>query len=183
MSKINKITCQIDKLLNALLDEEIPKEIIKPKMVSSQEQKNQLENRLKSLNSEITEADTSPVDYDSIQRLLGDFQGSLSLVEPEKQKVLLRFIIKDIRISLEAPRGIGRHITRINLFFDFTMESMEDCFELLKKIYPDLGQQLNIWSISSISANKYKRDLLESLNSLPLFMIRFTVIYLNEVCY
>jgi site-specific DNA recombinase len=103
-----------------------------------------LKNRLKPLNSEITEADTSPVDYDSIQRLLGDFQGPLSLVEPEKQKVLLRFIIKDIRISLEAPRGIGRHITRINLFFDFTMESMEDRFELLKKIYPNPRQQLSI---------------------------------------
>lgn len=41
---------------------------------------------------------------------------------------------------------------------------MGDCFELLKKIYSDLGQQLNIFSISSVSANKYKRDLLESLN-------------------
>jgi site-specific DNA recombinase len=172
-SKINKIAGHIDKLMNALLDEELPQEIVKPKLVSSQEQKKQLEERLEALNTELTEADTSPIDYDSVQRLLGDFQLLLSRVEPEEQKILLRSIIKDIQVSLEAPRGIGRHITKINLFFDFTIDAMEDSYELLQKIYPDLEQQLYTWSTSSISYGKYKRDMLESLNSLPLFMIRF----------
>ncbi|WP_142383413.1 hypothetical protein [Bacillus sp. V3-13] len=79
-------------------------------------------------------------------------------------------------MSLEAPRGIGRHITKINLFFDFTIDAMADSYELLQKIYPDLEQQLDAWSKSSISYGKYKRDMLESLNSLPLFMVRFTLI-------
>jgi len=172
-SKIHKIIGHIDKLMNALLDEELPQEIVKPKLVSSQEQKKQLEERLEALIMELTEADTSPIDYDTVQRLLGDFQVLLSRVEPEEQKILLRSIIKDIQVSLEAPRGLGRHITKINLFFDFTIDAMEDSYELLQKIYPDLEQQLDIWTTSSISYGKYKRDMLESLNSLPLFMIRF----------
>src|SRR5690606_23451590 len=176
-SKVNKITGHIDKLMNALLDEELPKEIVKPKLVSSQEQKKQLEERLEALNTELTEADTSPIYYDSVQQLLGDFQVVLSRVEPEEQKILLRSIIKDIQVSPEAPRGIGRHITKINLFFDFTIDAMADSYELLQKIYPDLEQQLDTWSTSSISYGKYKRDMLESLNSLPLFMVRFTSIY------
>lgn len=173
-SKINKIIGHIDKLMNALLDEELPQEIVKPKLVSSQEQKKQLEARLEALNTELTEADTSPVDYDSVHRLLGDFQVLLSRVVPEEQKILLRSIIKDIQVSLEAPRGISRHITKINLFFDFTIDAMEDSYELLQKIYPDLEQKLDTWTTSSISYGKYKRDMLESLNSLPLFMVRFS---------
>ncbi len=54
---------------------------------------------------------------------------------------------------------------------------MADSYELLQKIYPDLEQQLDTWSTSSILYGKYKRDMLESLNSLPLFMVRFTPIY------
>jgi site-specific DNA recombinase len=176
-SKINKIIGHIDKLMNALLDEELPQEIVKPKLVSSQEQKKQLEARLEALNTELTEADTSPVDYDSVHLLLGDFQVLLSRVVPEEQKILLRSIIKDIQVSLETPLGIGRHITKINLFFDFTIDAMEDSYELLQKIYPDLEQKLDTWSTSSISYGIYKRDMLESLNSLPLFMIRFPPIY------
>lgn len=173
-SKINKITNHIDKLMNALLDEELPQEIVKPKLVASQEQKQQLEKRLEALNTEITEADTTPIDYDSVKRLLGDFKELLSQATPEEQKLLLRSTIRDIQISLEAPRGIGRHITKINLHFDFTIDAMNDSYELLEKIYPDLEQQLDTWSTSSISYGKHKRDMLESLNSLPLFMVRFT---------
>jgi site-specific DNA recombinase len=173
-AKVSKVTNHIDKLMNALLDDELPQEIVKPKLVSSQEQKKQLEGRLEALNIEITEADTAPVDYDSVQRLLGDFKQLLSQVTAEEQKVLFRSIIKDILISLEAPRGIGRHITKINLFFDFTIDAMSESYDLLEKIYPDLEQQIEIWSTNSILYGKHKRDMLESLNSLPLFMVRFT---------
>ncbi|MDC3415114.1 hypothetical protein [Terrihalobacillus insolitus] len=171
--KLNKVTNHIDKLMNALLDEELPQEIVKPKLFASQEQKQQLEKRLEALNTELTEADTTPIEYDSVQQLLGDFKQLLSQAAPEEQKILLRSIIKDIQVSLDAPRGLGRHITKINLFFDFTIDAMPDSYELLEMIYPDLEQQLDIWSKSSISYGKYKRDMLESLNSLPLFMVRF----------
>lgn len=174
-NKINKLTNHIDKLMNALLDGDIPQDIVKPKLVSTQEQKDQLEKRLETLGAELEESNTTPIDYDSLKQLLEDFKQLLTQVAPEEQKLLLRSIIKDIQVSLDAPRGIGRHITIINLFFDFTIDAMHDSYELLEKIYPDLEQQLDTWSTSSLSYGKYKRDMLESLNSLPLFMVRFTL--------
>jgi site-specific DNA recombinase len=180
-SKLKQIEKNTNKLLEALLDESMPKSIISKKLHELEEEKNQLESRLRQLQTELSEADTKPIDYESFRILLSDFQQVLSQVEPEQQKALLRFVIKDITVSKEAPRGIGRRIEKINLHFDFTIDAMENTYELLKQLYPDIEKQLQSWKKPKSRYNFNAEELFNSLPILPLTMIRFTVTYLNEV--
>lgn len=83
-SKVNKLSSHIDKLMNALLEGDLPQEIVKPKLISSQEEKQQIEQRLEQLHNQLSAADTSPVDFDSLYRLLTDMQTFLSKLEPEE---------------------------------------------------------------------------------------------------
>ncbi|WP_338527870.1 hypothetical protein V6Z54_07745 [Bacillus sp. MAG717A] len=55
--KLNKITGHLDKLMNALLGDELPGGIVKSNLFSHEEQKKQLEERLEALITELTEAD------------------------------------------------------------------------------------------------------------------------------
>lgn len=172
-SKLKQIEKNTNKLLEALLDESMPKSIISRKLNELEEEKNQLESRLRQLQTELSEADTKPIDYESLRILLSDFQQVLSQVEPEQQKALLRLVIKDITVSKEAPRGIGRRIEKINLHFDFTIDAMENTYELLKQLYPDIEKQLQFWKKPKSRYNFNAEELFNSLPILPLTMIRF----------
>jgi site-specific DNA recombinase len=173
-SKLKQIEKNTNKLLEALLDESMPKSIISKKLNELEEEKTQLESRLRQLQTELSEADTKPIDYDALRILLSDFQKVLSQVEPEQQKALLRLVIKDITVSKEAPRGIGRRIEKINLHFDFTIDAMENTCELLKQLYPDIEEHLQPWKKRKSSYNFNAGELFNSLPILPLTMIRFS---------
>lgn len=178
-SKLKQIEKNTNKLLEALLDESMPKNVISKKLNEFEEEKKQLESRLRQLQTELSESDTKPIDYEALRILLSDFQKVLSQVEPEQQKALLRLVIKDITVSKEAPRGIGRRIEKINLHFDFTIDAMENTYELLKQLYPDVEQQLHPWKKRKSSYNFNAGELFNSLPILPLTMIRFAAINLK----
>ncbi|WP_242773411.1 recombinase family protein [Brevibacillus parabrevis] len=172
-SKLKQIDKNTNKLLEALLDESMPKNIISKKLNELEEEKTQLESRFRQLQTELSDADTKPIDYEALRILLSDFQMVLSNVVPEQQKALLRLVIKDITVSKEAPRGIGRRIEKINLRFDFTIDAMENTYELLKQLYPNVEEQLQPWKKRKSRYNINVGELFNSLPILPLTMIRF----------
>jgi site-specific DNA recombinase len=165
---------KIDNLLN-ILAENPELSSIKPKIQSLEGELNQLHYRLSELDTNLSEADTAPVDYDSLRIVLSDFQQLLEKVSPEEQKALLSLAIKDIQITNDAPRGVGRKVEKINLHFDFTIDAMNHTYELINQLYPDLSKQLYSWDKPSKYRKLNKGDLLESLNVLPLLMVRFTL--------
>jgi site-specific DNA recombinase len=172
-SKIRKLSSKIDKLMDALIENELPPEVLKPKITTMYQEKEYLEQRLQSLKAKAASTDTKLIDFNSIKQLLSDFKALLLQVEPEQQKELLQMIIKDIQITKDAPRGVGRQITKINLYFDFTEEEMTESYKLLQKIYPQIENDIRLWSKIKVNYREVLRDTLESLNSLPLFMVRF----------
>ncbi|GIO22253.1 hypothetical protein J11TS1_08340 [Oceanobacillus sp. J11TS1] len=96
------------------------------------------------------------------------------------KKGLLALFVKNIQITKEKVSfKEGRQIKTINLMFDFTIEALQGGTGVL------LNEMCTIdciepfdFSILDDPAYKEKslRESLGSLNLLPLFMIRFTVI-------
>lgn len=104
----------------------------------------------------------------------------MSEASPEDKKLLLGLIIKDIQVTADAPQGLGRQITEINLFFDFQTEEQSDTHKLLNKLYPDWDQQIRHWGTNSTNQRGTK---LWPLFVLPLLMVRFSVIWLSADFY
>lgn len=182
-SQLSKLESNKNKIMdNMMIDPELV-QIFKPKLLEIQQEQKTLQDRLEGLNEQLSIHDTHPIDYDSLEKLLGDFHTTLTMADPDEQKSLYRLIIKEILITKEAPRGIGRRIKRINLHFDFTIESLHDTsYELLHKVYADHVEPLQPWMLDSMkkTAENGYRDLMESLNILPLAMIRFSPINLHR---
>ncbi|UQZ84552.1 DNA-invertase hin [Paenibacillus konkukensis] len=179
-SRITKVQTKIKSLKdNILTDPEIA-EFFKPDLIESIREQKLLQERLESINTELTLLDMKPVDYESLKLLLSNLQTVLEQSTPDDQKALYRLLIKEIIITKDAPRGVGRQVKKINLHFDFTMDSLfSPSFEMLGKVKdhvaPLEASVLN--SLYNINKQTMYRDLMESLSILPLAMIRFTLDY------
>lgn len=171
-SKLRKIETRIDNITSQLMDDPTLVSIFKPKLKELTNEQSNLHNQLEKLNTEINECDTKPIDAEALHNLLSNFEKILRNTNPDKQKALLRLIIKDIQIDKEAPRRIGRQIRKVNLHFDFTIEGLqENSMELLNEV------SINFLDIDSWMLEKRGQEdiseLMDSLNILPLSEVRF----------
>lgn len=174
--KINQLEKKIDNLTNALAEDPALLNILSPKIKATETERLELQARMEQLNTTLSSCDTDPIDYDSLRILLSDFQKVLTKLEPEQQKALLRLVIKDITVSKEAPRkNAPRQVERINLHFDFTVESLQNgTGQLLGIVYDDFIESLPDRALDLFKYSGTKlSDALASLNILPLTMIRF----------
>lgn len=136
---------------------------------------------------ELKSLDTQPIDAEALRNLLSHFDAIINRASAIEIKQLLSLFIKNIQItkepiSSEHRRQKSRQITKINLLFDFTIESMAgasgEWFNEMVSL--DYIQPVNSLLLDLPSNNeKTIREALASLSVLPLFMIRFTVIFLN----
>lgn len=178
-SKLNKVEVRINNITEQLMDDPSLVAIFKPKLKGLTKEQQDFQNRLESLNSELGECDTTPIDAQALHHLLSNFEKVLQDADPERQKALLRLIIKNIQISKEAPRGIGRHIEKINLHFDFTMEGLEEqSLELLDAVGMDFIEPVESWMLKK-KDGKMLSEMMDSLNILPLKDVRFPPQYLK----
>ncbi|NRF93418.1 recombinase family protein [Paenibacillus frigoriresistens] len=161
--KLKQTQIQINNIIDALTKGMNSKAV--------QSKLEQLEKTLLTLKQQLSDADTAPIDYATLRKLLSDFQSLMNQVGPEQQKILLRLIVKNIQISSKAPR----ELVTINLHFDFTLEAMQDNFELIKRLYPAFEGHMDKYRNTKIKYNTNGRDLFESLPILPLLMIRFSL--------
>lgn len=176
-SKLNKLDIRINNITNELMDDPSLLTIFKPKLKELTDEKFLIQKNLEALNTEVEQCDTTPVDDQALQLLLSNFEKVLKDAEPENQKTLLRLIIKDIQISKEAPRGVGRHIKQINLHFDFTIEGLEaQSLELLGAVGMDYIEPIEPWMLEN-NEGKGLSEMMNSLNILPLKDVRFITIY------
>jgi len=172
-SKLKKVDIRINNITNQLMDDPSLVTIFKPKLKELTEEKAEIQSKLEALNIEIAECDTTPINDKALYHLLSNFEKVMKDASPDKQKALLRLIIKDIQISKEAPRGIGRKIERINLYFDFTIEGLEaQSMELLGAIKMDFIEPVEPWMLEN-KDGKGLSEMMDSLNILPLKDVRF----------
>lgn len=178
-SKLKKVTQRIDNISDKLIDRPSLVSILEPKLIKLEDEKKEFQNRLESLNTKLDECDTTPIDENALYNLLSNFEKVLLDADPEEQKALLRLIIKDIQVTKEAPRGIGRQIKRINLHFDFTLEGLEaQSLELMNAVGMDFIEPVEPWMLE-INNGKGISDMMDSLNILPLKDVRFIPVNLE----
>lgn len=180
-NKLQQASRKLDNLIEALADGSISRAILAPKIKEQEDQRTLLEQQLQKLSDDLTEADTKPVDHEAVHKLLSDFQTTLNKVDSDQRKMLLRMIVKEITISKDAPRRVGRQVEQVKLFFDFTYEAMTDSFELVKTLYPNIQTDIESWKTAKRQYENKPRDYFESLFSLPLLMIRFTVSSIGQI--
>lgn len=172
-SKLNKVEVRINNITEQLMDDPSLVAIFKPKLKGLTQEQQDFQNRIEALNSELGECDTTPIDAQALHHLLSNFEKVMQDANPERQKALLRLFIKNIQISKEAPRGIGRHIEKINLHFDFTMEGLEEqSLELLDAVGMDYIEPVESWMLEK-KDGKMLSEMMDSLNILPLKDVRF----------
>lgn len=148
----------------------------KPKLVDLSEEKTITEERIEELKSDLDKCDTSPIDVSALHNLVSSFETVLADASSEKQKALLRLIIKDIQINLEASRKVGRQVERINLHFDFTIDGlMDQTFDLLNTVSIENIMPVEPWMLEN-DDGKSISEVMASLNILPLKDVRFTPI-------
>ncbi|ANB59529.1 recombinase family protein [Anoxybacteroides amylolyticum] len=174
-SKIKQCESKINRLVEELLDGTISKTILTPKLNQLEEDKNQFEHQLTQLDTSLTKADTTPIDYEALRTLLTDLHQTLSVVDADHKKALLRLVIKEIQISKDAPRGIGRRIEKIIYSFDFTDAASQNIFDLIDMLYHEFKDRLSHLKVSGYELVP-SESLLKGTPILPLAMIRFTSI-------
>lgn len=176
-SKLKKVDVRISNITNQLMDDPSLVSIFKPKLKELIEEKSIIQSNLEILNVEVDERDTTPIDGQALHQLLSNFEKVMRDASPDRQKALLRLIIKDIQISKDAPRGIGRKIKKINMYFDFTIEALEErTMDLIDAIRPEYIQPIEPWMLA-INDGKGISEVMASLNILPLKDVRFPPIY------
>ncbi|TMV06607.1 hypothetical protein FE781_16665 [Paenibacillus thermoaerophilus] len=179
-SKIDKTLKKLNNLKEKIIVDTELLDMFKPNLITLQDELKTLQQQREELLFQLDNRESEPVDFNSLKKLLSDFYNVLMSVDPNEQKSLLSLIIKDIQITKDSPRMIGRRVTKINLLFDFTIEALQsDTYELLKRVYSDYDiiADFDPRLLDGVTlANFHKTGLgevMNSLNILPLAMIRF----------
>lgn len=179
-SKFDKTLKKLNNLKEKIMVDTELLDMFKPNLIALQDELKTLQQQREELLFQLDNRESEPVDFNSLKKLLSDFYNVLMSVDPNEQKSLLSLIIKDIQITKDSPRMIGRRVTKINLLFDFTIEALQsDTYELLKRVYSDYDfiADFDPRLLDGVTlANFHKTGLgevMNSLNILPLAMIRF----------
>lgn len=181
IEELNKTSKHLQKIKQNILNDPELIAIFKDDLKEAHSRQEQLQKQLEALEAEMEKQNQKPVDYAALHNLLTQIQKALMQADADEQKALLRLMVESIHITKEAPRRVGRRITKINLHFDFTVDTLQkDSVILLSRIASiqqnDFIAPLEhtvLDSMNNITEEKLG-DLMKSLNILPLAMIRFT---------
>ncbi|WP_240353215.1 recombinase family protein [Cohnella algarum] len=189
LTELSSNSRKLQKIKDNILSDPDLAVIFKDDLKETHAKLEQLQKRLEAIEAELDGQNKKPVDPDSLHNLLSLIKDALLKADADEQKALLRLMVESIRITKDSPRRVGRQITQINLHFDFTIESMQrDSAVLLSRLAetqaldcvaplePDVLASFNEPHTESL------RDLMKSLNILPLAMIRFTAHDLKISC-
>jgi len=172
---------QMDNIVNQLMDTPELQDVFKKKLLELKEAVLNLDEHIQRVEEELKSLDTQPIDADALRNLLSHFDAIINRASAIEIKQLLSLFVKNIQItkdpiSSEYSRQKSRQIMKINLLFDFTIESMAGAtgewfneMASLEYIQPLDSSLLDLPS----NSEKTIREALASLSVLPLFMVRF----------
>lgn len=123
----------------------------------------------------MSSSDSKVIQPELIEMLLEKFLFVYKQTSRENQKQLLQLLIDKITIK---QTGKSRTIKNIELEFDFTEVNISKTFILIHMLYREADNETDYPQPIPASDNKIPPYLQQFL---PLFMVRFTVTYLNEV--
>ncbi|MBD8026727.1 hypothetical protein H9636_08655 [Ureibacillus sp. Re31] len=176
-----KIEKQMDNIVNQLMDTPELQDVFKKKLLELKEAVSKIIERIQKVEEELKSLDTQPIDAEALKNLLSHFDNIINRASAIEIKQLLSLFVKNIHItkdpiSSEYSRQKSRQISKINLLFDFTIESMAgvtgEWFNEMVSL--DYIQPMDS-SLLDLPSNNEKtiREALASLSVLALFMIRF----------
>ncbi|WP_079710180.1 recombinase family protein [Paraliobacillus ryukyuensis] len=172
-SKLNSIQTKINNIIDDLIEDPTFKNTVKQRLQMYQEEEMQLKERIESLQTELDECDTAPIDEGAFYHLLQNFNKVIESADIKQLKALLRMIIKDIQITKDAPRSVGRQVEKVNLYFDFTLDGLRDgSMELLDAVNVENVMPVDSWMLET-EGEKTISEAMSSLNILPLKDVRF----------
>lgn len=178
-----KLEKQMDNIVSQLMDMPELHDVFKKKLLELKEAALNVDEHIQRVEKELKSLDTQPIDAEALRNLLSHFDAIISRASAIEIKQLLSLFVKDIQItkepiSSEHRRQKSRQIVKINLLFDFTIESMVGAtgewfnemvsMDFIQPVDPSLFEL-------PLNSEKTIREALASLSVLPLFMIRFTV--------
>ncbi|WP_342535217.1 recombinase family protein [Lysinibacillus sp. FSL K6-1151] len=178
-----KLEKQMDNIVNQLMDMPELQDVFKKKLLELKKVALNIDEHIQRVEKELKSLDTQPIDAEALRNLLSHFDAIISRASAIEIKQLLSLFIKNIQItkepiSSEHLRQKSRQISKINLLFDFTIESVAgatgEWFNEMVSL--DYIQPVDS-SLLDLPSNNEKtiREALASLSVLPLFMIRFTL--------
>lgn len=178
-----KLEKQMDNIVSQLMDMPELQDVFKKKLLELKEAALNVDEHIQRIEEELKALDTQPIDAEALRNLLSHFDAIINRASAIEIKQLLSLFIKNIQItkvpiSSEHRRQKSRQITKINLLFDFTIESMAgatgEWFNEMVSL--DYIQPVNT-SLLDLPSNNEKtiREALASLSVLPLFMVRFSL--------
>ena len=114
-----------------------------------------LERQLETIEKKLATTSTTPIDLMALRYLVANIDNVLEQAEAEEKKELLRLIIQDINIAPSAPsRRAGRHVTQINLKFDFTPDGIKKKSKDLLLKFGKYSQD-NMIDLSALNKSKF----------------------------
>jgi site-specific DNA recombinase len=185
-SQIGKLQRKIKSVKETILNHPDLADMFKPELLESNSELQAFQRRLEEMQSETSDLDSRPIDYDALFILLSKVQEAIAHAEKDEQKALLRLLVKSIHISKEKPsKRESRKVEKTVLTFDFTIEVLHtDTAELMKRVsqYSDFvaPPDPNTLDFLNSSQEISYGDLMKSLFILPLKAIRFAPINLHR---
>ncbi|MED4015769.1 hypothetical protein [Sutcliffiella cohnii] len=162
------------------MDDPDLRDIYSKKMLEQKKQLATIGGHIEKVEKELQTISKDPIDAEALTHLLKNIDTLLDKADATEKKELLALFIKDIQITKEkVSHKEGRQIKCINLMFDFTIEALQGSSSILINKMSEINCIAPLdttFMEEQCSRDENFREALSSLNILPLFMVRFTVV-------
>lgn len=172
LSEIQKVQ---ERYIEAFENNTLPITILQERLQKVANEKVDLEKEKNDLTVILTSSESKIIQPELIQILLEQFLSKYQQASREAKKHLLQLLL--CKIEIKHLSGHSRSVNKVVLEFDFTEVNISKTFNLIHTLYRETDSADYIQPVPA-SDNKIPPYLQQFL---PLFMVRFTVMYLNEV--
>ncbi|ETI69796.1 recombinase family protein [Neobacillus vireti] len=175
-TELNDTIAKQEKYMEAYEQNLFPVSLLQERLQKVSKWKSDLEQKKNELSLQLSSSDAKVIPPDVVGQLLERFVHVFQQSSREKKKQLFQLLLNKITIKQSA--GSSRTVDKIELDFDFSAVNQSKTFTLINMLYLDSEHTNEIPAPTSDSRDKTPTYLRLFL---PLFMVRFTAINLNEV--
>jgi site-specific DNA recombinase len=151
-----------------------PVSLLQERLQKLVKSKNALEQKKNELSIQLSSSDSKIIPPDVVRHLLEKYVHAFQQSSREKKKQLFQLLLN--KIIVKQSEGRSRTVDKIELDFDFSEVKLSKTFTLINILYLE-SDQLEENSSSNPDSKDKMPPYLQLF--LPLFMVRFSVIYQN----
>lgn len=174
--ELNEAKAMQEKYMGAFEQNLFPVSLLQERLQKVSKWKNDLEQKKNELSVQLSSSDSKVIPPDVVKILLEKFVHVFEQSSREKKKQLFQLLIN--KATIKVADGHSRIVDKIELDFDFSDVNLSKTFTLIHILFLESEHTGENPASKSDSHDKIPSHLQIFL---PLFMVRFTVMYLNEV--